>query len=92
MFQKDGALISPLNRERLREPFDNLVYFVIYCFFIFEVTQVDKVLPSLCKRGLIDIFINCNSKFQLLFRSVKKVWCTFSPTPLTTQIYIYNLI
>ena len=56
MFQKYGALISSLSRGRLREPSDNLVYFVIYCFFIFEVTQVDKVSPSVCKRGLIDIF------------------------------------
>ena len=66
MFQKYGALISSLSRGRLRGPSDNLVYFVIY-FFILEVTQVDKVSPSLCKRELIDIFINCNSKFQLLF-------------------------
>ena len=75
MFQKYGALISSLSRGRLREPSDNLVYFVIYCFFIFEVTQMDKVSPLVCKKGLIDIFINCNSKFELLFQSVKKVCC-----------------
>ena len=73
MFQKYGALTSSLNRGRLREPSDNLVYLFIFCFFIFEVAQVDKISPSLCKRGLIDIFINCSSEFQLLFKSVKKV-------------------
>jgi hypothetical protein len=75
IFQKYGALISSLSRGRLKEPSDNLVYFVIYCFFIFEVIQVDKVSPPLCKRGLIDFFINCNSKFKLLSRSVKKASC-----------------
>ena len=84
MFQKYGALISSLSRKRLREPSDNLVYFVIYCFFfIFEVTQVDKDSPSLCKGGLIVILLTVIVNFNCFFEVLKKFvafWQTFFKT------------